>query len=222
MFVGFDSVTSMIRGKSIAIVGSAPSCLENERGFIDSHDVVIRVNNHKIGEAQGSRTDIHYSFYGSSIRKTPGELKREGVKLCMCKCPNSQPIESQWHVANGKKNGIDFRYIYELRKNWWFCDAWIPSDEEFVNSFNLLGGHIPTTGFSAILDVLRAEPKSIYLTGFDFFSSGIHNVNEPWKKGNQNDPICHDPKAEAKWLSENINSYPIKLDKKLSEMIGVK
>ena len=93
-FVTFEDAAARLRGKSVAVVGSAPSCLDNAPGFVDGHDIVVRVNNYKLGPAQGQRTDVHYSFYGSSIRKTAAELERDGVKCCMCKCPNAKPLES--------------------------------------------------------------------------------------------------------------------------------
>lgn len=202
-FVDFSEVKKRLAGCSVAIVGSAPCSLGNEPGFVDSHDIVVRVNNYKLGEKQGYRCDIHYSFYGTSIRSLVGELIREGVTLCMCKCPNSKPIDSQWHLVNRKPEGVDYRYIYQYRAAWWFCDTFVPDDERFLKKFNLLGRHQPTTGFAAILDVLDAEPKSVYITGFDFFTSKMHNVNEAWNHKNTSDPICHRPDLELGWLRYN-------------------
>lgn len=214
-FVSFEDVAAQLRGKSVAIVGSGPGSLDNEPGFVDSHDVVIRVNNYKTGPAQGFRADVHYSFFGGSIRKTSQDLQRDGVKLCMCKCPDAKAIESEWHERMGKVAGIDFRYIYRNRQHWWFCDTFVPTAEHFLKSFDLLGGRIPTTGFSAILDVLACEPRSVFLTGFDFFASGVHNVDEKWRAGDPLDPIGHLPELEAAWLRENTAHYPITFDKKL-------
>ncbi len=204
-FVSFSQVKKKLQNRRIAIVGSAPSCAEHEPGFIDSHDVVVRVNNFKTGPGQGHRTDVHYSFYGTSIRKTPQELA--GVWLCMCKCPNGKPIESDWHERWGKQVGVDFRYIYTNRKHWWFCDTFIPSADHFLKSFDLLDRHIPTTGFAAILDIFACRPRSITLTGFDFFSSGLHNVNERWQAGDPGDPICHRPDLEAAWIRAHADSF---------------
>jgi hypothetical protein len=204
-FVSFFEVADRLRGKSVAVVGSGPGCLDNAPGFVDSHDVVVRANNHKCGPAQGFRTDIHFSFYGTSIRKTTEELKREGVTLCMCKLPDSQPIESEWHRKNGKLAGIDYRYVYRNRAAFWFCDTFVPDDAHFMAKFELLGKHQPTTGFAAILDVLACEPRSTYLTGFDFFSSGVHNVDEPWREKNSDDPIRHRPDLEAAWIKANAH-----------------
>jgi hypothetical protein len=219
-FCDKETVRNAIEGKTVAIVGSGPGVLDSEPGFIDSHDVVVRVNNYKLTIQTGNRTDIYYSFFGNSIRKAASDLIRDGVKLCLCKCPNAQFIESLWHRTNNKMAGVDFRYIYQNRANWWFCETYVPTVEELLLQFNLLEKHIPTTGFSALLDVLSYGPKSVYLTGFDFFSSGIHNVNEAWRPGDPSDPIGHVPEKELQWLFDNLKSQPIKLDKVLTKMIG--
>lgn len=219
-FVSFDVVVKALRGKRVVLVGSAPCVLDNEPGFIDAHDVVVRVNNYKLGQAQGQRTDVFYSFFGSSIRKSAEELIRDGVKLCICKCPNSKPIECAWHERNGKQLGVDFQYIYRTRAQWWFCDTYVPSDERFIETFNLLESHVPTTGFAAILDMLKCEPGSLHLTGFDFFSSGLHNVDEKWRAGDPTDPIGHRPDLELGWLCDNEEYYPISFDAKLKQLMS--
>lgn len=218
-FIDFHYVRSLLRGNRIAIVGSGPSSLDNEPGFIDGHDIVVRVNNYKTGAAQGFRTDVHYSFYGTSIKKSAEDLKRDGVWLCMCKLPDSQPIDSEWHRKRGKLAGIDYRYIYQSRKDWWFCDTFIPDNERFLAKFELLGKHQPTTGFAGILDVLECEPRAVFLTGFDFFTSGIHNVDEPHRVKNLDDPICHRPDLEAQWLRDNASKYPLTFDKKMTVLL---
>jgi hypothetical protein len=197
-------------GKTVAIVGSGPGVLENEPGFVDSHDVVVRVNNYRTSKAAGYRTDVFYSFHGSSIKKTREELKADGVGLVMCKCPDAKFMDSEWHRKNNKPNGVDFRYIYRDRAKWWFCPTYLPSTAEFLEVFDRLSGRIPTTGFAAIYEVLKHGPTSVYLTGFDGFSSGIHNVNETWRAGNPKDPIGHAPEREIEWLrlQHKFRSHP--------------
>jgi hypothetical protein len=162
----------------------------------------------------------HYSFYGNSITKPAQALIDDGVKLCLCKCPDSKPLHSEWHEQNKRQNGIDFRWIYQTRAEWWFCDTFIPDDERFMEKFDLLGGHIPTTGFAAILDVLSWQPKSVYLTGFDFFASKIHNVDERWNPGDSSDPIGHDNDAERRWISDNRKASNITCDIEMMKLIG--
>lgn len=192
----------------MAIVGSAPSVLDNDPGYIDAHDIVVRINNYKLSRKAGHRTDVHYSFYGSSIKKDRDSLVRDGVRLCMCKCPNGKPIHSPWHEQN-RRIGTDFRYIYQMRKNFWFCPVYIPTTERFLEFFHLLSNHIPTTGFQAILEISSFKAAHIYITGFDFFQSKIHNVNEPWRPGRQDDPIRHLPHKELEWLKENKNLFEL-------------
>lgn len=218
-FCSRADVAPTFEGKTVCIVGSGPGSLENPAGLVDSHDVVVRVNNYRLFPATGYRTDVFYSFFGASIRKTAHELKRDGVKLCMCKCPNAQFMESDWHRARQKMNGVDFRSIYARREAFWFGPTYIPTVDEFMESFNMLGGHVPTTGFSAILDVLSFNPKHVYLTGFDFFASGKHNVTDRWRKMNTDDPIGHVPEREKEWLAQNLGNYPITMDTALTACI---
>lgn len=219
-FCDRTEVVRMLHGKTVALVGSGPGVLDNEPGFIDSHDVVVRTNNYKTSARAGFRCDAYYSFFGGSIKKTAEELKRDGVTLCISKVPNAKFMESEWHRRRGKENGVDFRGIYERRKDWWPCPVYVPTLAEFMVGFNLLGGHIPTTGFAALLDVLSCWPKCVLLTGFDGFASGIHNVDEVWKPGDPTDPIGHAPEREMQWLRDNLDRYPICLDKVLTTMFA--
>lgn len=231
LFSDFSKIVGMFRPERVAIVGSGPSALENDPGFIDSFSVVVRVNNYKTkgvkggiqydySASLGKRTDVFYSFFGSSIGKTSEELKADGVTLCMSKLPNSRPIESEWHVRRGKLEGIDYRPHYRRREDWWFCPTFVPLDSHFLEIFELLKKHQATTGFSAIHDFVKVRPKQLYITGFDFFESKIHNVDEQHRIKNFDDPIGHYPQLEKefvlKWARENDW---IHLDKHLRRLL---
>ncbi len=217
-FIDRTELAERFAGKTVAIVGSGPGVLDNEPGLVDSHDVVVRVNNHRcIDERTGRRTDAHYSFYGSSIHKTPTELQAEGVTLCIAKCPDGKFMESEWHRRMNKPHGVDFSYIYRQRKDWWFCPTYVPTMEEFRASFDLLGRHIPSTGFSALLLILSLNPARTFVTGFDFFSSRVHNVNEAWRPGNPDDPIGHAPERERAWLAQHLDR--VTLDSTLTKIM---
>lgn len=217
-FCDSAAVAAELAGKRVAIVGSGPGSLDNEPGFVDGHDVVVRVNNYKTGEAQGKRCDVFYSFFGGSIKKDRAELVQDGVRLCMAKCPDAKFMESEWHRKMAKPHGVDFRYIYRDRATWWFCPVFVPSVGEFKEVFDLLDAHIPSTGFSALYEVFRHGPAHVYLTGFDFFSSRIHNVNEPWRPGNPDDPIGHAPERERAWLAQHLDQ--VAMDPRLTEIMA--
>lgn len=217
-FVSRAEVAPVFAGRSVAIVGSGPGVLDNAPGLVDSHDVVVRVNNYKLSPAAGQRTDVFYSYFGNAVKKSAAELARDGVRLCMAKCPNALAIESRWHSENGKDHGVDFRWIYQKRAAWWFCDTYVPDLQEFLEGFALLGEHVPTTGFAAILAVLSFAPASVYLTGFDFFTSGVHNVDERWRAGASDDPIGHVPERERAWLLEHRH-LPITYDCRLAGLL---
>lgn len=219
-FISRSDARRWFEGRRVAVVGSGPGVLQNVPGFVDGHDVVVRVNNYKLSRAAGFRTDVFYSFFGRSIRKTVDELKRDGVTLCMCKIPNAHAIESDWHRRHDQMIGVDYRPHFERRKDWWFCDTYIPTVEEFRVSFDLLGGHVSTTGFAAILDVLSFAPASVFLTGFDFFRSGIHNVDERWRAGRNDDPIKHVPERELQWLARNASAHPVSFDTALASAVA--
>lgn len=220
-FVNRAEVAARFAGRRIAVVGSGPGVLGNRPGHVDGHDIVVRVNNYKLSDASGVRTDVFYSFFGTSIKKPRDELIRDGVTLCMSKLPNAHAVDSDWHRRHCKMIGVDFRPHYERRKDWWFCDTYVPTVPEFMVGFELLGRHMPTTGFAAILDVIAFEPRSVYLTGFDFFSSGIHNVDEPHRVKNLDDPYRHRPDLECAWLRANLNRHPITVDAALTRCLDM-
>jgi hypothetical protein len=216
-FLTRQETAERFAGKTVAIVGSGPGVLDNEIGFIDSHDIVVRVNNYKIFPQTGGKVDVYYSFFGSSVHIGRDALVKAGCTLCMCKLPNGAPLKSAWHVG-ARSVGVDFRYVYKNRSAFWFCDTYVPDAESYLEKFYLIGGRHPTTGFCAILDVSSFDTKSVYLTGFDFFSSRIHNVTDSWVPKNPDDPFGHRPELELKWLAENKDRFL--LDPTLTAMVA--
>ena len=137
----------------------------------------------------------------------------------MCKCPNDFCFPHhemvEWDPPN---RGGDFRWIYENRQDFWFGPVYIPTVDDFMKYYNDLGGHVPTTGYSCILDVLRCDFKELYITGFDGFHSKTHNINEGWRdKKHRYDPVCHVPEVEIKRIKELGKRDNIKLDRYLCQ-----
>jgi hypothetical protein len=214
-----SDVQSIFYKKRVVIVGSAPSGLDNKGSHIEDFDVIVRVNNYKtrgidkrgkvydFTDKLGTRTDYHYSFYGGSIRKSAEELKADGIKGHLCKCTDDVCHVTQWHIDNHCTFGGDFRGIYRRRAGFFFAPLYIPEKHHYLKLYDLLNGHVPSTGFAGIWEIVNSKPKELYVTGFDFMQSKLHNVNEPWLKGDPSDPIGHDFKAERrlfyKWADEH-------------------
>jgi hypothetical protein len=230
-----ENLVNIFKDKRVVIIGSAPSGPKvNQRKYIESHDEIIRVNNYKtkgidlrnipydFTESLGERTDWHYSFYGGSIRKKPEEL--EGIKGHLCKCPNAECHVTDWHRERNQQQGGDFRPIYRRRKDYWIAPVYIPEREHYMELFNLLDKHVPSTGLACIWELIQCNPKKLYITGFDFMQSGKHNVDELWNPGNQEDPIRHMWKKEANMVKKwAYKSKFIRLDSHIRLMLyGVK
>lgn len=227
-----SNVRDIFYKKRVCIIGSAPSGLDNNGSYVEDFDVIVRVNNYKtrgtnkrgltydFTDSLGVRTDYHYSFYGGSIRKTQEELKADGVKGHLCKCPDDICHVTGWHVENKKIHGGDFRGIYRRRKGFWFAPLYVPEKAHYLTLFNLLGGHVPSTGFAGIWEIVNSQPKELYVTGFDFMQSKLHNVNETWLEGDPNDPVGHVFNKECELFVKWVKEYGfITTDRWLTEVI---
>jgi len=169
-----ELLKSYIDGKKLLIVGGAPSASKKSKEWYDSFDIIVRCNNYK--KINSSRTDIFFSYFGRNIKKSKEELIADGVKFLINKCPNSDMSDV---IKNYTITMADYRWIYDLRKDWWFCPLISLTEEELLSQIDLLGGFMPTVGLSAILFFKQFNCK-INIIGFDCFKSGIHNLDEKW------------------------------------------
>jgi hypothetical protein len=221
------------KGKRVAIVGSAPSALKNDAQYIDRYDEIVRINNFKTVGTDlkgrdydfrpqvGYRTDWHYSFYGGSIRTSHKEL--EGIKGHLCKCPNEEIVHlTEWHKMRKLEKGCGWAWIYRKRKDYWIAPLYIPTKAHYLECFDMLGQHVPSTGFACLWEFASMPVKEMYVTGFDFFTSGVHNINEKWNKGMSDDPIRHLPEKERAIFKTWAKKMPskIKLDKYLRRLFS--
>lgn len=166
-----------IRNKSVLIVGNAPDAIKKDKDWYNSFDIIVRMNNYK--KANDSKTNIFFSYFGKNVRKTSKELLRDGVRFCINKCPNLDMS----NILKGKPIDVkDYRWIYDFRKNWWFCPVVALSEQELLRQIDILDGNMPTTGLAAVLYFLTLPIKSLDIIGFDCFESNIHNLDEMWDR----------------------------------------
>jgi hypothetical protein len=150
-------LSQYLHGKTVAIVGSAPSLLENEWGTeIDNHDVVIRLNLMKPEGKEnfmGNRTDIR--FIGCTLlEKHEADLKK---------------LENETIVITTLKN---YPYKHLLSERCFFYEKKLPRKAfRFIasklNDKSLKHRNIkpPRTGFvclSMLLKLSSAAKISLY------------------------------------------------------------
>lgn len=200
-------VAKFFRKKSVIILGSAPSVIKVDADFMDSFDIIVRLNNYKHFNSC-TRTDVYYSMMGGSIMKTNGELKKDGVKFIFCKNPfrkiivrnpggsvnHLQSQDCRTPYMNNRSSRVkwfELPYFLQTLKNW----KWITGR---INK-------VTTTGLAAIVDIYRYRPSKMHIAGFDFFASGLHNINipshiKPW-------PKHHDFKAEFLFVRDFVAEH---------------
>lgn len=180
-----NKVSEIIEDKSVLILGAAPSVEMLTVDFMESFDLIARINNYRIFN-ECARTNIFYSMLGGSIKKTCADLEREGCKFIFAKNPFGD------YIVKDKTGGINilkslrFEATYRRWREHWFE---LPYYLQTLDNWQWLNdqiGQITTTGLSAIVDIYRFKPARMHLAGFDFFTSGIHNGYfhhlKPWPK----------------------------------------
>lgn len=197
-------VRKFFYGKSVLLLGSAPSVINLKPEFMESFDIIVRVNNYRNFNSC-TRTDVFYSMMGGSIKKTCAELKKDGVKFIFCKNPfaNVQVLNSDGSINYLESQ--DMRKVYLVRKHWFELPYYIQSEKNW-RWITAKIGKICTTGLAALVDIVRYLPNRVHMAGYDFFSSGMHNIDipshfKPW-------PKHHDFKAEMLFVRHFMKSHP--------------
>lgn len=175
-------VADMVQGRSVLILGSAPTVVEMPAAEMEGYDVIVRVNNFKLFNAC-RRADIWYTMAGGSILKPLGDLRESGCRLCFLK----NPFANVRQLLGGRMMEQDFRQAYVRWRAHWFELPWYIQTVENWYWLAAQIGQVVTTGLSAIVDLHRFKPARMHLAGFDFFSSMKHNIDmpvrlKPWPK----------------------------------------
>lgn len=166
---------NFLKDKKVIIVGPAESLLERGDGqFIDSFDVVVRVNRGieptlKNYDKLGTRTDI---LYNCMLEKEDngGIINLDLLKSKQVKFVSYHPQVSfegkalsikPYHIDNNKLNNMNtFLKTHMI-------------NHEFYNSISSQVNCRPNTGFIAIFDLLFHEVKELYITGYTFYMDGF-------------------------------------------------
>jgi len=197
-------VSAFFKDKSVLLLGSAPSVVKLDADFMESFDIIVRVNNYSFFNSC-TRTDVFYSMLGGSIKKTCGGLEKDGVKFIFCKSPFRNVVVKNPDGSINLLQSIDNRKTYVPNKRRWFEIPYFLQTEKNFRWVQAQINKIVTTGLSAIVDIHRYEPRILHVAGFDFFSSGLHNITmqshiKPW-------PKHHDFKGEMLFARDFIAEH---------------
>ena len=155
-------MVQFFKDENVLVLGSAP-CVQNvPADDVNWFDVIVRLNNYKFFNSC-QRVDVWYSHFGTTIKKDMDAVRRDNPNFLMIN-----------YLPEG------FGSIYQTRQMW--KDAfpyYKQTHADFTSNFETVGA-TPTIGIAAILDIVRCNPSNLFIAGYDFFSSWMHNIDEPW------------------------------------------
>ena len=159
---------SWISGKSVIIVGPAPTIAGQGLGsWIDSHDVVVRINSgvpHGQDADYGSRTDvIYHTLFTDRHAAANGEA--HGPELTQSWIDQGV----QWIVTRRKAGDERCRIFAPTVAG---LIPWISCHSTATRLAAAVKGKGLNTGTVAVAHILSSRAASIYVTGFDFHSTG--------------------------------------------------
>lgn len=194
-----------LKGKSVAIVGPALSIEGSGNGeLIDSHDVVVRINYPKLSDPKDGGTKTNIIYYDGSLHN----YDSLDLEYLICSYP---------------------------RTEWFFNERCLKAVEHFSTKYNhhIINADIynqlkvelnknkkvrPNSGLIAIVDLLRYDIKSLFITGLDFYRSryvGKHpdyghfnliDIGRIFKAGDNGE--THDIERQFEYFKYHVSTDP--------------
>lgn len=200
-----------IKGKRVALVGSADSAYKEELGaYIDGFDLVVRINKGvELVEGNeafvGTRTDLlfHCLYEAKAGGGSPVTLqlwKEKDVKnIVFCYNEHSVPY------------GPLLRTFYFKYKPQGIGVAHLPLGLSDNNFQKVLPFH-PTTGFIALNSLLNCAPAELYVTGMTFYKTPFkpeyrEGDLEFWKNDIKQNGV-HNPELEFQVAKQLYLQHP--------------
>ena len=200
----------MFKDKRVIIVGPS-SYLENMKSgeFIDSFDLVVRINNvhdvndKKLVEDLGKKVDVIY-FDGSMDTDRFNAYSILSPELIKCTYP-----KTEWFYEDRCNTNIEI-----LKKHF---KTQVIDSEKYNNLKYALDNNLkvrPNSGLISIIDLLSLPIKELYITGIDFYRnayssyhpdyglSNLNDIKEIFKKGDNGD--VHDINKQFKYFKTYV------------------
>lgn len=171
--------------KGIALVGSAQSLLNSNFGHdIDSHDVVIRINQGAFADLQPGSTGLRTDYLFITLTGGTNLAKWRFIR-------RGQKVADKGVVLMSSKG----RTLFRVDLSPFFLHYPATWHEQLIDQL----GHRPSTGAMAV-DLLSrtvADPGQLDVYGFDFFAT-------PDIAHGRNRVVAHDPATEERYIRSVI------------------
>ena len=166
-----------IKNKTVALVGPAAYMIGSSFGEeIDKHDIVVRINRgieliSKHHDDIGKKTDILYSCLldvaENAGKQDPQSLKNDYRIGILCTVPHSDmkgiATKTELHHMVNKRSVDKISELIPVRI----------IEHDFFTGISRKINCRPNTGFIAIFDLLRFNPKQLSVFGFSFYLDGF-------------------------------------------------
>jgi hypothetical protein len=161
----------------VAIVGNAGYLSEMQQGTsIDDYDIVLRMNNCRTATFErqvGTKTDIFLTTFHRDVDLQNPAISQ--ARWIVTSVPFNH-FKSNRHSVHFRHADFIARGLAKVNRN----QAYVPDWQYFLEQKKRIGRY-PTSGAMAILmatDMLAAQCKEIYLTGFSFFQGASHYFSD--------------------------------------------
>jgi len=184
-----DDLKNLVKNKTVAIVGPSPHLVNTGLGeFIDSHDLVIRINEilpSGYFQDYGSKTDIVFLNLGNDWLEITIEMINKDIKALddiklFVNPRNSLDVSTKNRFKKDPNQNV-FNNFKKLKVKNNFFHIGNDKNKEFEDKV----GTFPTTGLLTIMSILECEFTSLFVCGFSFYSTKYRynpNKSELYKK----------------------------------------
>ena len=207
----------LLYNSSVVIVGPSSTIKNSKQGkFIDDHDIVIRLNRaipimDKLKVDIGSKTTIIYSNleYNSDSKRHLNfkKFKKNKIKFLCSPYPPIEPFKKDIDRYLNEKYQLPFHHL---------------PMEDYFKTKSVLGCR-PYTGMSAIIDIIRYNIKSLYVTGIDFYANDYYNEyrnKNTYNLGYIRNNKIHNSRAHLNFIKYlSLTNPKVKIDKPLENIV---
>lgn len=227
----------LFKDKKVALVGPAQYMTRLELGKeINEHDTIVRINRSwesidVYSKNIGNRTDVLYSCLIEK-QANAGIIDINAYRTRNIKLVCAPPASNMKGLSDATRfhDLIDIEKIKKL-------STYIPIrliDHHFHNNLSKSVDCRPNTGFVAIYDILRMDPKELSIYGFSFYLDGFIPGVKSGIEGEQNKTEnefaiqCFNSKRHVQknmweFAKETLlNNKKVKLDSYLTKILKLK